>query len=130
LLKHKKAVNIELIPCYESALFQVNQEQLNKFSEVSQGTGKIHLDPEFARNSPFQKTLVHGLYLLAFIEKELSGLFENWPEQGVLDITFIKPVKVDEEFKIVIERTEETEDYKITVVKESGEQVIVGTAMI
>ncbi|MFF2853539.1 MaoC family dehydratase [Peribacillus sp. NPDC058002] len=111
---------------YVSEIYSVKQEQLNIFATASAGTGKIHTDPEYAKNTPFGKTLVHGLLLMGFIEKELNNRYKDWSSLGDLNITFIKPIKVNEHFQIFLE---ETENNLINIqLKKDGEDAIVGSA--
>lgn len=109
---------------YESGIYKITQGQMNKFGEVTAGDGKIHTDPEFAKNTRFKKTLVQGVYLLAIVEKELDVFFQKWGQRGVLEATFLKPITVDEEFKVCIEQTDVENDYKVTVVNSKGEEAV------
>lgn len=80
----------------------ISQAQIDKFGEASGGNGLIHTDPEYARTTPFGATLVQGIYLFALIEGRLAELHPDWPEWGVLDVTFIGPVKTGRDFRIDI----------------------------
>ncbi|CAM3488755.1 hypothetical protein GCM10009865_32200 [Aeromicrobium ponti] len=115
--------------CYESDVYQINQEHLNLFAEASSGTGKIHTDPEYASTTPFEKPLVHGLFLQAFIEQELSNQFEQWNQSGDLELTFLKPVKVNETFQIRLEKTVSKEEVEVSILREE-ERVVVGKANV
>lgn len=82
--------------------YQVNQEKINQYAFFSGGTADIHTNPDYAKSTPFGRTLVHGLLLKALIQKELSRIYEDWDTKGYLEIVFRKPVKVDDLFTICI----------------------------
>lgn len=86
----------------DSSTRAVSQAQIDAYGEASGGNGLIHTDPEYARGTPFGATLVQGIYLFALIEGRLTRLHPDWPERGVLDVTFIGPVKADRDFHIDI----------------------------
>lgn len=109
---------------YESSVYQITQKQMNTFGEITAGDGQIHTDPEFAKNTPFKKTLVQGVYLLAIVEKELDNYFQNWDQNGVLKATFLKPIKVDDAFTVRIESGEKENEFTVTVVNQNGEIAI------
>jgi acyl dehydratase len=113
---------------YVSPVYRISQDRLNRFAEASGGTSKIHTDPEYARQTPFGSTLVHGLLLFALMEKELQNLVQDWRERGVLETTFVKPVKCDEAFMI---RFDPDENGGIAVAVVCGDQTaVVGRAYI
>jgi acyl dehydratase len=108
--------------------FIIEQDNLNLFSEASGGIGKIHTDPEYARQTAFGGTLVHGILLVALIEKELESKIDSWAEKGRLQVTFIKPVLSGKEFFIKLERNQDNEII-VTVLCEE-EVVSTGKAML
>jgi len=108
--------------------FIIEQDKLNLFSEASGGIGKIHTDPDYASQTAFGGTLVHGILLVALIEKELESKIDGWAEKGRLEVTFIKPVLSGKEFFIKLERNQDTEII-VTVLCEE-EVVSTGKAML
>jgi acyl dehydratase len=110
--------------------YKITQEQIDRFAEASGGTGRIHTDPEYASKTSFGGTLVHGMYLLSLIERELSARLDNWASRGVLDVTFLRPVRAEEPFNIQI--TPHPEDAEVLTVSVStfAEMAITGTARV
>ncbi|MQA88561.1 MAG: hypothetical protein GEV03_29110 [Streptosporangiales bacterium] len=86
----------------------ISQEQINAFGLASGGTGLIHTDPEYARRTKFGAPLVQGLYLFALVERQLAERDPKWAERGVLEATFVGPVKAGEEFHVEI--TDDADD--------------------
>jgi acyl dehydratase len=54
----------------------VTQGAINKFAEVTGDLNPIHLDPEFARQTPFGQTIAQGYYVLSLAPKFISELWE------------------------------------------------------
>ena len=105
-----------------SKKYSVSQYEIDSFAAVSGGMGTIHTDPDYALNTIFKKTLVHGLYLLALIEKEVSMLFEGETAVSELNVIYLKPVLAKQEFQIkFIKKLEEQWE----IILESDDQVMV-----
>ncbi|MFC7364173.1 MULTISPECIES: MaoC/PaaZ C-terminal domain-containing protein [Bhargavaea] len=105
-----------------SRVIRVSQEQVNAFAEATGGTGAIHTDPVYAANTPFGKPLVHGLLLLVLIEQEVEALFER--EAVVYQVTFIKPIVINQEFTIHITNLMNKE-LKVSI-EADGETMVIG----
>jgi acyl dehydratase len=76
-----------------------SQDDLDAFGLVSGGTGHIHTDPDFAAGTPFGRTLVQGLFLLAVVEKALCEAAPTWFD---LSVKFVGPVGVGDEFRVEV----------------------------
>lgn len=73
---------------------QVSQESINRYAEATGDFNPIHVDEEFARETPFKGTIAHGFYILAFLSELMTRHFgRRWVEGGTLDARFKKPVK-------------------------------------
>lgn len=112
---------------YVSERYCLTQDRINKFAKASGGYGKIHVDPEHAKNTIFKVTLAHGFHLVAMIEKELNSLYPS-RKDGMLEVKFVKPIKVNEEFIICCEPDEHENLLKVTILNELNEVAVVGTA--
>jgi acyl dehydratase len=113
-----------------SDVYCINQDQMNQFAEVTGGTGKIHCDPEYAKKTKFGNTLVHGLFLVAMIEKELAEVYEDYDENGRVNVTFIKPVLADQAFRITCEKNEEDGRINVSLLLTNGGVAVNGKATI
>ena len=81
--------------------FLVDQEQINKFADVTKDHQFIHINEEQAQKTPFGSTIAHGFLTLSM----LTYLTENCrliPEGTVMGINygfdkvrFVMPVKVN-----------------------------------
>lgn len=81
--------------------FEVSQERINDFAEVTIDHQFIHVDPEAAKASPFGTTIAHGFLTLSMLT-HLAGSVPNDPEtvKGVVmgvnygfdKVRFVSPV--------------------------------------
>jgi len=86
--------------------FEVTQDQINQFADVTHDHQFIHVDPEAAKATPFGTTIAHGFLTLSMLTKLTVGA-SSAPQDaarfdGVLmginygfnKVRFVSPVKV------------------------------------
>ena len=86
--------------------FQVTQDQIDAFADVTHDHQFIHVDPEAAKNTPFGTTIAHGFLTLSMLTHLANGA-SSAPEdparyEGLLmginygfnRVRFVSPVKV------------------------------------
>ncbi|MFC2033566.1 MaoC family dehydratase [Chloroflexota bacterium] len=67
----------------------ISQDKINSYAEVSKDFNPIHIDEEFARNTPLGGTIAHGMMILAYISQMMTGSFgQDWLSDGNLNIRF------------------------------------------
>jgi acyl dehydratase len=86
--------------------FQVMQEQIDQFADVTHDHQFIHVDPERAKATPFGTTIAHGFLTLSMLTHLANGASSAPPNpakyEGVLmginygfnKVRFVNPVKV------------------------------------
>jgi acyl dehydratase len=86
--------------------FEVTQDQINQFADVTHDHQFIHVDPEAAKATPFGTTIAHGFLTLSMLTKLSSGASAAAPDpakfEGLLmginygfnRVRFVSPVKV------------------------------------
>ena|SRR5688572_20765747 len=86
--------------------FQVTQDQIDQFAEVTHDHQFIHVDPERAKATPFGTTIAHGFLTLSMLTHLSAGASSSPPDparfEGVLmginygfnKVRFVNPVKV------------------------------------
>ena len=102
-----KTINIDQIEAYlgkevgVTDWFEIDQDRVNKFADVTEDHQYIHIDEERAAQTPFGTTIVHGFLTLSLISmfKENNGgiNLENAAmtiNYGPDKVRFINPVKV------------------------------------
>jgi acyl dehydratase len=86
--------------------FEVTQDQIDQFADVTHDHQFIHVDPERAKATPFGTTIAHGFLTLSMLTKLSQGASSSPPDpakyEGVLmginygfnKVRFVSPVKV------------------------------------
>ena len=86
--------------------FEVTQDQINQFADVTHDHQFIHVDPARAKDTPFGTTIAHGFLTLSMLTKLSAGASSAAPNpakfEGVLmgvnygfnKVRFVNPVKV------------------------------------
>ena len=78
------------------------REMVKKFAEATGDTNPIHLNDEFAANTSYGRTIVHGTFVVAQFTKLFGTVY---PGPGTIvrkrNVTFIRPVFVGETYKMV-----------------------------
>lgn len=86
--------------------FQVTQDQIDQFADVTHDHQFIHVDPEAAKATPFGTTIAHGFLTLSMLSHLAAGASSGTPDparfQGMAmginygfdKVRFINPVKV------------------------------------
>ncbi len=86
---------------------KITEEDLATFANLSMDTNPIHLNEEFAKNSPFGRPIAHGLYVASFISAVIAN---HLPGPGSIylkqEIAFKKPVFLGDTVTAMVTITE------------------------
>ncbi len=86
--------------------FEVTQDRINQFADVTQDHQFIHVDPERAKDTPFGRTIAHGFLTLSMLTHLSAGASATIPDpvrfEGMLmginygfnKVRFVNPVTV------------------------------------
>ncbi len=75
----------------------ITQENINLYAEASHDFNPIHIDPEFAKNTPLGGTVAHGMLILSYLSQMLTSTFsKNWLYGGKLNVRFKAPARPDD----------------------------------
>ncbi|OHX65307.1 MaoC family dehydratase [Flammeovirga pacifica] len=116
--------------------FKFSQEDVNAFARLTGDTNPIHIDEEFAANTPFKKPIMHG-FLSASIFSRVLGT--EFPGNGSVylsqNMDFLRPMFVDENYSAEFEITEidsrrKTAIIKTTIKSEQNKITVKGEAKI
>jgi 3-hydroxybutyryl-CoA dehydratase len=67
----------------------VTQEKINRYAEASGDHNPIHIDEDYARQTPLGGTVAHGMLVLAYASQAMAAAFgSDWLTGGRLDIRF------------------------------------------
>lgn len=117
--------------------FSFTQDEVNRFADLSGDKNPIHLNPEYAKNTPFKRPVIHGVLGSSVFSKILGMKF---PGEGTIylkqELTFKRPMFVETKYEavltvkeIIAEKHQACIETKITE-KESGKINAIGEAWV
>jgi len=88
----------------------ISRDDVATFARISGDDNPIHIDDEVARDTGFDRPVVHGVLLLGVISKLLGHDFPGPGSIAVsLAVKFLRPVYVDTEVLVTVKITEKME---------------------
>jgi 3-hydroxybutyryl-CoA dehydratase len=116
----------------------IDQDGILRWARLSGDFNRLHVDPNYARQTRFQGTIAHGPMSLAFLNElmmECCGL--GWAAGGkLLEIRFVAPIRPGERIKIggTVKQVDRIEgkisaECDLVVEKENGDKAVVGKAI-
>ncbi len=116
----------------------ITQENINLYAEASHDFNPIHIDKEFARNSPFGGTIAHGMLILAYVSQMMTAAFgRSWLAGGKLNVRFKAPARPGDVITVSGKICKLDKSEKHTLVEceilcstQQGEAVITGEAKV
>lgn len=114
----------------------VTDEDIQLFARVSGDDNPIHLNEDYAAQTPFGQRIAHGMYSVGIISAILGN---DLPGVGTIylgqDVKFKAPVFLGDEITATVECTNYREDKRIatfrtTVVRQDGTLVVDGQAVV
>jgi acyl dehydratase len=73
---------------------QVTQEHINLYAAASGDSNPIHINQEFARQTPLGGTIAHGMLILAYVSEFMTSIFgQNWLTGGSFNARFKAPAR-------------------------------------
>ena len=73
---------------------EITQDKINKYADCAFDFNPIHVDPEYAKDTPFKGTIAHGLYVLSFASEMMTRRFgEGWLRGGKLEVRWLGPIR-------------------------------------
>ncbi len=112
---------------------RVDQEVIDRYAEASGDFNPIHVNPEYARRTPFGGTIAHGMLVLAYVSRAMAAAFgRRWWEGGRLKVRFKAPACSGDTLTVALEplRAGERWEYSVSVRDSRGEVVVSGTAEV
>jgi 3-hydroxybutyryl-CoA dehydratase len=125
----------DLLPVIEK---QIDQDRILRWAKISGDFNRLHVDPEYAKQTRFGGTIAHGPMSLAFLNELMMECFGmGWVKGGkLLDVRFVAPIRPDERIRIggTVKQVRKTgERYSVecdlVIEKPNGEKAVVGRAI-
>ena len=114
----------------------IDEELTKKFANISGDFNPLHMDEKYAKETKFEKRVVHGMLLASFFSK-LVGMY--LPGKNALyfsqNINFVKPCFIGDKITVegeIIDKSEATRIIKLkTSIKNQEEEALVeGTSQV
>lgn len=105
------SVTVDELPALEGSTFgpsswrEVTQEEVDLYAKVSGDDNPIHLDADFAANTPFGTRIAHGLLTLSLVVPLMREVFEVTGvgmgiNYGMNKVRFPAPVPVGSRIRV------------------------------
>ncbi|WP_299454950.1 MaoC family dehydratase [uncultured Microscilla sp.] len=117
--------------------FSFTQDDVIKFAEVTGDKNPLHLDADYAANTPFSQPIMHGFLAGSIFSKVFGTLF---PGEGTIymkqTMEFRRPMFVNKEYEAVFKVTDINREKHRAVIstsivnKEDGKEAVNGEAML
>jgi 3-hydroxybutyryl-CoA dehydratase len=116
----------------------ISQANINRYAEASRDFNPIHIDEEYARNTPLGGTVAHGMMVLAYVSQMMTAAFgRSWLCGGKLDVRFRAPARPGDTITVsgkiaAVQRDEGQSRVTCDVLcqNQGGESVITGVAEV
>jgi 3-hydroxybutyryl-CoA dehydratase len=107
---------------------------LNAYADASGDYNPIHIDEAFARTTPMQGTIAHGMLVLSFISQMMTAAFgARWLASGSLEVRFRAPARPGDTVTAratALEPKDGRLRYAVECVSQTGEQLISGSSEV
>ena len=116
----------------------VTQANINLYAQASRDFNPIHIDEDFAGNSPLGGTVAHGMLILAYISQMMTDVFgRSWLSGGTLNVRFRAPARPGDTITVngQIRQVEKNPDQtlitcEVLCANQDGESVITGETQV
>jgi acyl dehydratase len=73
---------------------KVVQDNVNLYAKASGDFNPIHIDADYARQTPLGGTVAHGMLILAYLSQMMTNAFgRDWLSGGKLNVRFRAPAR-------------------------------------
>lgn len=113
-----------------------HQKDVETFALISGDNNPIHVNPEYAKNTPFGQCIVHGFFAGAVFSRVFGTM---WPGEGTIymnqEMSFRSPVFVEKPYKACFKVLEVNQEKHRGIIEcilqdENGKPAIIGKAML
>lgn len=121
-----------LLPVIEK---DIDQERILRWAKLSEDYNRLHIDPEYARQTLFKGTIAHGPMSLAFLNELMMQSFGlGWVRGGrLLDVRFVAPIRPGDHIRVegIIKEAQLKNGQKqvtcdLVIKNQQGEKTVVG----
>ena len=81
--------------------FRFSQDDVTEFARVTGDNNPLHLDADFAANTPFKRPIIHGMLGASIFTKVLGTEFPGYGSVYLAQtLEFLRPMFVDTDYEI------------------------------
>ena len=122
------------LPAVASISKVLDQAHIDAYARASGDFNPIHIDPDFARTTPYEGTIAHGMLVLATISEMMTAAFgDRWLTGGKLDVRFRHPARPGDTLTASANPGKPEEGYHryaVQCANQAGDLLITGTASV
>ncbi len=116
----------------------IDQERILRWARISRDYNRLHIDPEYARQTPFKGTIAHGPMSLAFLNELMMQSFGlGWAKGGkLIGVRFVAPIRPGDHIRIegIVKEVKIKEGQKevtcdLVIKNQNGEKTVLGKAI-
>jgi 3-hydroxybutyryl-CoA dehydratase len=131
----KKAKTGDSLPVIEK---EIDQDRILRWARTSGDFNRLHVDPEYAKQTRFGGTIAHGPMSLAFLNELMMECFGiGWVRGGkLLDIRFTAPLRPGDKVRVsgTVMQVQMiggkwSVECDLAVEKQNGEKAVTGRAL-
>ena len=117
---------------------EIDQDRIMRWAKISGDFNRLHVDPEYARETRFGGTIAHGPMSLAFLNELMMECFGmGWAEGGkLLDVRFVAPLRPGDKIRVsgTVKKAQRigekwSVECDLAVEKQNGEKAVSGRAL-
>ena len=116
----------------------MTQEKINTYISAAEDFNPIHVDPEYAKKTPFKSTIAPGYQFIAYLSELMTRDFgQKWITGGSMELRLFKPVLPKDALTVggkVLEKNQEEKGNSIKcdvwIKNQEDKDVIVGSSWI
>ena len=117
---------------------RITQGDINRYAQASGDFNPIHVDEDFAKESPLGGTIAHGMLILSYLSQMMTIAFgHNWLSGGKLKVRFKEPARPGDVItasgeirKVEQEGNEIQVNCNVRCQNQEGEAVITGESSV
>jgi len=130
----KLAVGQELVPIQKC----ISQERIDTYVSAAEDYNPIHVDPAFAKSTPYGSTIAPGYQFIAYVSEMMTRDFgEKWITGGVMNVRILRAVMPKDILNVGGMVSEKWQDKEKEVIKcevwirnQKDEEVISGYTLV
>ena len=72
----------------------ITQEMIDAYAEASGDRNPLHVDPDFAKTTPYGGTIAHGMFTFTLVSQVMADAnWLGWANGGEIEVAFLGPVR-------------------------------------